>query len=107
MSYLNYFVSHFLFCLFGFLLILARASLQRTVQLTNDWYSPHYFKHVHISVIALIKMVIHARSGGIYEIMGMMQGKVRAADRSLVVVDSFALPVQGGPSIIRRNGVEY
>ncbi|KAG8793261.1 COP9 signalosome catalytic subunit rri1 [Ceratobasidium sp. 428] len=56
---------------------------------------PHYFKHVHISVIALIKMVIHARSGGIYEIMGMMQGKVRAADRSLVVVDSFALPVQG------------
>ncbi|KAG8696955.1 COP9 signalosome catalytic subunit rri1, partial [Ceratobasidium sp. 394] len=55
---------------------------------------PHYFKHVHISVIALIKMVIHARSGGIYEIMGMMQGKVRAADRSLVVVDSFALPVQ-------------
>ncbi|KAG8723833.1 COP9 signalosome catalytic subunit rri1 [Ceratobasidium sp. 395] len=58
-------------------------------------HSPHYFKHVHISVIALIKMVIHARSGGIYEIMGMMQGKVRAADRSLVVVDSFALPVQG------------
>ncbi|KAF8601898.1 Mov34-domain-containing protein [Ceratobasidium sp. AG-I] len=56
---------------------------------------PHYFKHVHISVIALIKMVIHARSGGIYEIMGMMQGKVRAADRSLVVIDSFALPVQG------------
>ncbi|KAF8755625.1 Mov34 protein [Rhizoctonia solani] len=56
---------------------------------------PHYFKKVHISVIALIKMVIHARSGGIYEIMGMMQGKVRASDRSLVVMDSFALPVQG------------
>ncbi|KAJ1301898.1 hypothetical protein OPQ81_000738 [Rhizoctonia solani] len=56
---------------------------------------PHYFKKVHISVIALIKMVIHARSGGIYEIMGMMQGKVRAVDRSLVVMDSFALPVQG------------
>ncbi|CAE6358486.1 unnamed protein product [Rhizoctonia solani] len=56
---------------------------------------PHYFKKVYISVIALIKMVIHARSGGIYEIMGMMQGKVRASDRSLVVMDSFALPVQG------------
>ncbi|ELU36317.1 jun coactivator Jab1 [Rhizoctonia solani AG-1 IA] len=52
---------------------------------------PHYFKKVYISVIALIKMVIHARSGGIYEIMGMMQGKVRASDRSLVVMDSFAL----------------
>ncbi|KAB5589618.1 COP9 signalosome complex subunit 5 [Ceratobasidium theobromae] len=56
---------------------------------------PHYFKRVHISVIALIKMVIHARSGGIYEIMGMMQGKIRASDQSLVVLDSFALPVQG------------
>jgi hypothetical protein len=68
-----------------------------TLTLSVD--SPHYFKKVHISVIALIKMVIHARSGGIYEIMGMMQGKVRAADRSLVVMDSFALPVQGESSL--------
>jgi COP9 signalosome complex subunit 5 len=38
-------------------------------------------------------MVIHARSGVPYEIMGLMQGKV--IGRSLVIMDSFALPVQG------------
>ena len=37
--------------------------------------------------------VIHARSGVPHEIMGMMQGKV--VGTSLVIVDSFALPVQG------------
>ena len=37
--------------------------------------------------------VIHARSGVPYEIMGLMQGKV--VGTSLVVMDSFALPVQG------------
>lgn len=54
---------------------------------------PHYFKSCKISAIALIKMVIHARSGVPYEIMGLMQGKV--IGRSLVIMDSFALPVQG------------
>jgi hypothetical protein len=37
--------------------------------------------------------VIHARSGVPHEIMGLMQGKV--IDRSLIIMDSFALPVQG------------
>lgn len=37
--------------------------------------------------------VIHARSGVPYEIMGLMQGKV--VDNSLIIMDSFALPVQG------------
>ena len=36
---------------------------------------------------------IHARSGVPYEIMGIMQGKV--VGNALVIVDSFALPVQG------------
>ncbi|KAF8908567.1 JAB1/Mov34/MPN/PAD-1 ubiquitin protease-domain-containing protein [Gymnopilus junonius] len=54
---------------------------------------PHYFKSCKISAIALIKMVIHARSGVPYEIMGLMQGKV--VGTSLVIMDSFALPVQG------------
>ncbi|OCH93914.1 Mov34-domain-containing protein [Obba rivulosa] len=54
---------------------------------------PHYFKVCKISAVALIKMVIHARSGVPHEIMGMMQGKV--VGNALVVVDSFALPVQG------------
>ncbi|KAL7414963.1 JAB1/Mov34/MPN/PAD-1 ubiquitin protease-domain-containing protein [Mrakia frigida] len=54
---------------------------------------PNYFTEVRISAIALIKMVIHARSGGAYEIMGLMQGKI--VNRTFCVMDSFALPVQG------------
>ncbi|KAF5385571.1 hypothetical protein D9757_006734 [Collybiopsis confluens] len=54
---------------------------------------PHYFKSCKISAVALIKMVMHARSGVPYEIMGMLQGKV--VGTSLVILDSFALPVQG------------
>ncbi|EGO03355.1 hypothetical protein SERLA73DRAFT_174812 [Serpula lacrymans var. lacrymans S7.3] len=54
---------------------------------------PHYFKSCKISAVALIKMVIHARSGVPHEIMGLMQGKVMG--NSLVIMDSFALPVQG------------
>ncbi|KAJ7072431.1 JAB1/Mov34/MPN/PAD-1 ubiquitin protease-domain-containing protein [Mycena amicta] len=54
---------------------------------------PHYFKACKISAVALIKMVIHARSGVPHEIMGLMQGKV--VGNTLVIMDSFALPVQG------------
>ncbi|KAJ8584620.1 Mov34-domain-containing protein [Rhizopogon salebrosus TDB-379] len=54
---------------------------------------PQYFKSCKISAVALIKMVIHARSGVPHEIMGLMQGKVMG--NSLVIMDSFALPVQG------------
>ncbi|ESK84340.1 cop9 signalosome complex subunit 5 [Moniliophthora roreri MCA 2997] len=54
---------------------------------------PHYFKKCKISAVALIKMVIHARSGVPYEIMGMMQGKIIGT--TMVIMDSFALPVQG------------
>ncbi|KAJ8508389.1 hypothetical protein ONZ45_g9332 [Pleurotus djamor] len=57
---------------------------------SND---PHYFKSCKISAVALIKMVIHARSGVPHEIMGLMQGKV--VGNSIVIMDSFALPVQG------------
>lgn len=37
--------------------------------------------------------VMHARSGVPHEIMGLMQGKV--VGTSIVIMDSFALPVQG------------
>lgn len=36
---------------------------------------------------------MHARSGVPYEIMGLVQG--RAVGHSFVIMDSFALPVQG------------
>jgi len=103
----------------------ANKKLNREAPWTKEWVSfcigllssghiiscsPHYFKSCKISAIALIKMVctvcavnvdlgpyrlkvIHARSGVPYEIMGLMQGKV--VGTSIVVMDSFALPVQG------------
>ncbi|KAL9932813.1 hypothetical protein V8E36_008512 [Tilletia maclaganii] len=40
-------------------------------------------------------MVMHARSGGIYEVMGIMQGKIDPETRTIYVMDSYALPVQG------------
>jgi len=54
---------------------------------------PHYFRVCKISAVALIKMVIHARSGVPHEIMGLMQGK--AIGNTIIIMDSFALPVQG------------
>ncbi|CAD7942581.1 unnamed protein product [Amoebophrya sp. A120] len=55
---------------------------------------PHFFKKVHISAIALLKMVLHARSGGSLEIMGLMQGKATASGK-FIVLDAFPLPVEG------------
>jgi len=40
------------------------------------FFSPHYFKNCKVSALALLKMVMHARSGGNLEVMGMMLGKV-------------------------------
>ncbi|KAF4120374.1 COP9 signalosome complex subunit 5 [Geosmithia morbida] len=53
----------------------------------------NYFKHVRISATALIKMTMHARSGGSLEIMGLMQGYVD--HETFVVTDAFRLPVEG------------
>jgi len=78
--------------------------------LTNEapWKKdPHYFKFCKISAIALIKMVIHARSGVPYEIMGLMQGKV--VGDALVIMDAFALPVQGTETRVNagNEALEY
>lgn len=54
---------------------------------------PNWFKKVHISAVALIKMVMHARSGGSIEVMGSMQGKIE--ENAFVVLDVFPLPVEG------------
>ncbi|KAI0476983.1 JAB1/Mov34/MPN/PAD-1 ubiquitin protease-domain-containing protein [Xylaria cf. heliscus] len=60
----------------------------------RPWRSdPHHFKHVRISAVALIKMVMHARSGGSIEIMGLMQGYTDGD--TIVVTDAFGLPVEG------------
>lgn len=63
-------------------------------RLAQPWVAdPHYFQDVHVSAVALIKMVMHARSGGSIEVMGSIQGQV--ADRAFVVNDVFPLPVEG------------
>lgn len=67
---------------------------QSNLRLQKPWASDvHYFQDVHISAVALIKMAMHARSGGNIEVMGSIQGKI--VGRSFVVLDVFPLPVQG------------
>ena len=48
---------------------------------------------MRISAVALLKMVMHARSGGSLEVMGLMMGKIEA--NTFVVTDAFRLPVEG------------
>ncbi|KAL3119449.1 hypothetical protein niasHT_008636 [Heterodera trifolii] len=45
---------------------------QRMIHNVMPWeQDPHYFKEVKISALALLKMVMHVRSGGNIEIMGL------------------------------------
>ena len=53
----------------------------------------HHFTKVKISAVALVKMVMHAISGGTIEVMGLMQGK--PIGNEFVVTDAFGLPVEG------------
>eukprot|EP01063_Lacrimia_lanifica_P012047 TRINITY_DN18677_c0_g2_i1.p1 TRINITY_DN18677_c0_g2~~TRINITY_DN18677_c0_g2_i1.p1 ORF type:complete len:400 (+),score=129.33 TRINITY_DN18677_c0_g2_i1:16-1215(+) len=82
------------------------AAQTKLLQKQAPWKSnPRYFTKVHMSALALVKIVMHAKtgkgkagrissdSGNWIEVMGMMQGVVM--DNTLVVLDSFALPVQG------------
>ncbi|KAI1638834.1 Mov34/MPN/PAD-1 family protein [Biscogniauxia mediterranea] len=67
---------------------------QKEANDARPWKSdPRHFKHVRISAVALIKMVMHARSGGSIEVMGLMQGYTDGD--TIVVTDAFGLPVEG------------
>lgn len=67
---------------------------QKEANELRPWRSdPHHFKHVRVSAVALIKMVMHARSGGSIEVMGLMQGYTDGD--TIVVTDAFGLPVEG------------
>ena len=65
----------------------------------------HYFKDTRISALALIKMVMHAQSGGNIEIMGLMVGKV--VKNTIVVMDAFALPVEGTETRVNASLEAY
>lgn len=69
------------------------------------FFSPHYFKEIKISALALLKMVMHARSGGILEIMGLLLGKVEG--NTMIVMDSFALPVEGTETRVNAQAQAY
>jgi len=75
---------------------------------TKPWVKdPHHFKKVKISAIALLKIVMHARSGGQIEVMGLMMGKIEGD--TMIVMDSFALPVEGTETRVnaQTEGYEY
>lgn len=66
---------------------------------------PHYFKCIKISALALLKMVMHARSGGNLEVMGLLLGKVDG--NTMIVMDSFALPVEGTETRVNAQAQAY
>ncbi|KAI6661647.1 COP9 signalosome complex subunit 5 [Oopsacas minuta] len=70
------------------------AKEQQDLLKKKEWQSDvHYFQELKISALALLKMVMHARSGGRLEVMGMLQGKLLGS--TMVCMDVFALPVEG------------
>lgn len=48
---------------------------------------------------------MHARSGGNIEVMGLMKGKVQ--DETFIVMDSFALPVEGTETRVNALAEAY
>ncbi|KAJ0984860.1 hypothetical protein J5N97_003216 [Dioscorea zingiberensis] len=80
----------------------AQTKSQQEKPWTQD---PNYFKKVRISALALLKMVVHARSGGTIEVMGLMQGKTDG--NAIVVMDAFALPVEGTETRVNAQADAY
>ncbi|RKP01227.1 hypothetical protein CXG81DRAFT_29805 [Caulochytrium protostelioides] len=70
-------------------------------------HDPRHFRHVRVSALALLRMVMHARAGGELEVMGMMLGRVHG--HTMYVLDAFALPVQGTETRVnaQAEGNEY
>lgn len=61
------------------------AQQQQKILAARPWdKDPHFFKDIQISALALLKMVMHARSGGTLEVMGLLLGKV--IDNTMVSV---------------------
>ena len=60
---------------------------------------------VRISALALLKMAMHAKSGGNIEIMGMLYGKVQGD--TFIVIDAFALPVEGTETRVNAQAEAY
>ncbi len=82
------------------------SEVQRNVAQQAPWSKdPHYFKHVYISALALLKMTIHTKEGGNIEVMGMLQGK--PLGDAIVVIDVFVLPVEGTETRVNAQAEAY
>jgi COP9 signalosome complex subunit 5 len=76
---------------------------------------PKYFKHVRVSALALVKMVMHARSGGPtgdpnLEVMGLLMGKIDpnySRGPAIIIMDVFALPVEGTETRVNAQADAY
>lgn len=51
------------------------------------------------------QMVVHARSGGTIEVMGLMQGKTDGD--TIIIMDAFALPVEGTETRVNAQADAY
>lgn len=72
----------------------------------RPWKShPKFFEKVYISSLALMKMTIHANSGGSIEIMGMLTGKI--LKNIIVVMDVYSLPVEGTETRVNAQAEAY
>ena len=60
---------------------------------------------VQVSALALLKMAMHADSGGNIEVMGILQGKI--VKDTFVVLDVFALPVEGSETRVNAQAEAY
>eukprot|EP00794_Sanderia_malayensis_P004889 gene4889-5529_t len=79
---------------------------QQAILQRKPWTKdPHYFKNIKVSALALLKMVMHARSGGTLEVMGLMLGKVEGD--TMIVMDAFALPVEGTETRVNAQAAAY
>ena len=86
------------------------AENQKNLQGKGWTKDARWFKHVRVSALALVKMVMHARSGGSNEIMGLMLGKIDPDDSrgpTMIVMDVFALPVEGTETRVNAQADAY
>lgn len=60
---------------------------------------------MRISALALLKMTMHASSGGNIEVMGLMRGRVTGD--TFLVLDAFPLPVEGTETRVNAQSEAY
>lgn len=82
------------------------AAYKKLVEDIRPWKEdPNYFTDVRISALALLKMTMHARSGGSIEIMGLMVGYV--SGKSFIITDAFRLPVEATETRVNAHEEAY